>query len=243
MSLIKPAYPLDLRAPGAIEQLIAFHHATFGDSRMDGDDGGDGGAGGSDGGGDGGAGDGGSGNGFPADTPIAEMTPEEQAAYWKHAAQKHEQRNKEWRNVLGGKTSDEVKAELAEADRLRQEQMSDHEKALAEAVKKGRESALSEYGPKMARLAFDAALSHLDKDKRDALLDTLDLSKVITTEGTIDTDKVSAIVSALAPADTANNGGGTDYGAGRRQTKSKSGVDAGADLFAGRKKSSPTNDS
>ena len=178
--------------------------------------------------------------GFPKDTPVAEMKANEQTAYWKHQAKKHETRATEWQTAAGGKTAAEVKAERGELETLRQSQLTDSEKALETAKAEGRAEASAEYAPRMARLAFETALAHVDDDAREILIDSLDLTKVITDSGDIDTAKVKTIAGTLAPADK-ESGRQRDYGAGRRESATKSGVAAGSDMYvASRSKSSTT---
>jgi hypothetical protein len=180
--------------------------------------------------------------GFPKDTPVAEMTAEQQSAYYKHQARKHEDRNREWLAAAGGKTAAEIKAEREELARLRTEKMTDSEKAVEAAKEEGRQAAAREYAPKMARLAFDTALAHVDEEARQVLIDSLDLTKVITDSGDIDTAKVKTIVGTLAPADK-DKGGQRDYGGGRRESAGKSGVAAGSEMYSARTKKSTTNGS
>lgn len=171
--------------------------------------------------------------GFPKDTPVAEMTAEQQAAYWKHRSRTHEDRNAAWQKVTGGKTADEIKAEREELERLRNEQRTESEKAIEEAKKQARASVVAEMAPKLAALAFDAALAHVESDRRKVLIDNLDLSKVITDDGDVDTDKVTQIAAQIAPADK-GEGKGADFGAGRRGGVKSSGTASGADRYAQR---------
>jgi hypothetical protein len=180
--------------------------------------------------------------GFPKDTPVAEMTAEQQSAYYKHQARKHEERNREWLAAAGGKTAAEIKAEREELAALRTEKMTESEKAVESAREEGRQAAAREYAPKMARLAFDTALAHVDEDARQVLIDSLDLTKVITDSGDIDTAKVKTIAGTLAPADK-GKGGQRDFGGGRRESAGKSGVAAGGDMYSARTKKSTTTDS
>lgn len=89
MSTARFTKPIDFTAPGAIQQLLAFHRQTFGDARMEEGAGGDGGAaGGGDGaasGGDGAAGSGAAGAGdagaaatFTWDGKIESLPPDVQ---------------------------------------------------------------------------------------------------------------------------------------------------------------------
>lgn len=165
--------------------------------------------------------------GFPKDTPVAEMKPAEQAAYHRHHARKHEDRNKEWSKVAGGKTPEELAAILKEHGDLKKASLTDGEKAVAEATANGKRAASLALAPQF----FDVALSHVAEDRRKVLIDTIDVSKVITDSGEVDTDKVKTIAESLAPADK-GTGNGSDYGAGRRGGGGqKSGVSAGRSLY------------
>lgn len=181
--------------------------------------------------------------GFPAGTPVDQMASDQQAAYYRHQARKHEDRNKDLLKLTGGKYGDDLKADLDELATLRQSRMTDGEKAVEDAKRTAREDAQREFGPRMARIAFDAALAHIeDDDERSELIDTLNLNSVLTDEGDVDTAKVRRIVTKIAPADKGQGNERHDFGAGRRGVGAvKTGVSAGADLFAARKKSSTTN--
>lgn len=181
--------------------------------------------------------------GFPKDTPVAEMTTEQQVAYYKHQSRKHEERATEYRTAAGGKTAAEVKAGLESADELRRQSLTDQQKAVEDAEKKGREETAREYAPKAARAVFELALKHVeDKDERSEILDAIDVKSVITASGDIDTDKVSRIVARLAPAGKAEERRLRDFGAGDRKVGKTSGVAAGRSLFQERhgKKSETT---
>lgn len=194
-------------------------------------------------GGDPGKSDDGADKGFPAGTPVAEMTAEQQVAYWKDKAQKHEGRNTGLLKVTGGKYGDDLKAELDELAKFREAQMTDAEKAVSKARQDGLAEAQTAFAPKLARLAFETALSHIEDDgERSALIDALNLTSVITESGDVDTAKVRTIAQRIAPTD---KGAGTrrhDYGGGRRGSgAAPTGVKAGADLFAASRNKSTTN--
>lgn len=155
--------------------------------------------------------------GFPENTPVAEMTAQQQVAYYKHQSRKHEERATAYRTAAGGKTADEIKTELEAVETLRREKLSDQERAVEDAKREARESAAREYAPKAARTAFEFALSHLKDEDRTELIDTLDLTKVITDSGDIDTAKVRSIVEKIAPADKDKGNRHFDFGGGRRQ--------------------------
>ena len=131
--------------------------------------------------------------GYPDDTPVAEMTAEQQAAYWKHMARKHENTAKARRDY------DDV---VAERDELKRATMTDGEKALAEARNRGRAEALTE----AVRVQID---THIDSRVTDT--ETADILKAAVNPstfvdgGTIKTDALTAYLNAvtLAKGDTA----------------------------------------
>lgn len=180
--------------------------------------------------------------GFPKDTPVAQMKPEQQAAYWQHQARKHEDRNKEWQTVAGGKTAAEVKKDLEAAAALAREKLSDHEKAVEDAKTAGRSEAVNEYGPKAVKAALKILLGDMPEAEQEAEIDLLDLSKFIT-DGEVDTAKVRRAAEKIAPA---GKGGDRlrNYGAGDRRTDKTSGVAAGRSLYeerhGGKSKSTTT---
>jgi len=183
------------------------------------------------------------GKGFPENTPLAEMTVDQQAAYWRDKAQKHERRASAYHTAVGGKTADEVRAELEAAATLRQSQLSDAERQLEEARNAARQEAAAQFGNKLVAAEFKAALAHVDGERRDQIIAGLNLSAYLTDNGDVDTDKVSSYAAAIAPAvkDTGNDR--HDFGAGRRgngSSSTKTGVAAGAALFEARKKPTPT---
>jgi hypothetical protein len=217
------------------QALIDFHRRTFGGYKMMAE--GDGGDAGGDKGGDGGkpadkggkAGDEGD-KGFPANTPVTDMKPEEQAAYHRFHGRKHEQRAAEYRQAVGGKSAAEVKAELDELARLRQKDMTPDQRAIEDAKASTRQEVMAEAGAKAAKTALQLALRHLPVADRDASIEILNMSSFLTESGEVDTDKVIAAAERIAPA----RGTGRNYdigGGSRGGSGGKSGVQAGAAMF------------
>lgn len=201
-----------------------------------------------DGGGD--SGDGGAGSGddkaggsdasrdFPANTPVANMTPEQQAAYWRTQAQKHEGRNKDLLAITGGKYGDELKNVLDAGEQARRDKLSADERALEDARRTTREEVAREYGPRSVRAAFDLLLGDMPEQDRNAEIDLLDLSKFLTSDGSVDTDKVRRLAAKIAPADKGQGNQQRNYGQGKHGAGQSTGLAAGADMYAaGRKKS------
>lgn len=147
----------DLRGPGGLTpaQLIAFHRIHFGSACMGPDDPPAGGNNGNQGAGDAGENGGGQNppadppadppaenNGYPENTPIKDMSAEQQAAYWKDKAQKHEST---WRGVIDKNlTPDQIlgmQKRLADHERAA---MGEQERAIQDAREAGRNEAREE---------------------------------------------------------------------------------------------------
>lgn len=178
--------------------------------------------------------------GFPPNTPVAEMTLEQQVAYHKHQARKHETRASEYRQALGGKTAAEAQAEL---EQLRRDKMTAEERAIEDAKRQARDEATREYAPQSVRTAFDLLLGDMPEEERNAEIELLDLSKFLTSSGAVDTAKVRRAAERIAHTDKGSgNGQQFDFGAGRRGgTQPDAGVSAGASRYAARKqKSAPS---
>lgn len=180
---------------------------------------------------------GGSDKGYPAQTPVAEMTAPQQAAYWRDKARTHENRATEYRTAVGGKTADEVRTEL---DTLRREKMTADERAIEDAKRTERESVAREYGPRSVRTAFDLLLGDMPEQERNEEIELLDLSKFLTSDGNVDTAKVRSHAAKIAPAAKGSGTGTRDFGQGKRGGSAASGTSAGADMFAARKSKSTT---
>jgi hypothetical protein len=182
--------------------------------------------------------------GFPKDTPVAEMTAEQAAAYHRHQSRKHEGRAKNWQDQFPGKTPAEIKAIVDKAEADRRNTLTLDQKTLEDAQAEARRSALAEIGPKAVRSAFDLLLGDMPDTDKAEVLDTLDLSKFLTSDNEVDTAKVKSHVARLNPADKAPRR--RDFGAGPRRTDKSSGTKAGRDLHAerrGKKTTTSTSDS
>lgn len=75
--------------------------------------------------------------GYPDGTPLAQMTLEQQNAYWKHKARKHENTAKEYRDGL---TADQAQSLREELDALKAEKLSDGEREFNQAVTDAKQS-------------------------------------------------------------------------------------------------------
>lgn len=99
--------------------------------------------------------------GFPADTPIRDMTPEQELAYWRHQAREHERKwqTAERTDPAAAKTAAELRdlrRKAAEYDKHVESQKSEQQK-LTEAAEKARKEA-ADTAAELARMK--AAVKH-----------------------------------------------------------------------------------
>ncbi len=160
-------------------------------------------------------------NGFPEATPIADMTPEHQAAYWKHQSRKHED---------AAKARADYEAVKAERDQLKAATLTDTEKAIDEARKDERAKAETETAAKfqasLVRTKLEAALvaRRFPVDKAGAQVEFIDHTKFLTPAGDIDADKVKQYAEGIVPG-----GQWPDMGGGRRGAGTAPAGQAGRD--------------
>ena len=234
---------IDITAPGGIAALLAFHRAHFGDARMDADGDGDG----SDGDGDGSDGDGDGSkvnkSGFPDNTPVAKMTVEQQANYWKHQARKHEDRVK----AFGGLTPEQLtqlREKAEKHDKLEYDLASDHEKAITDARTAAAAAAAAMFVPQIVNAQLDAAAARkgVSGEALAKALEFVDHEKFLNDDGAIDAAKVQSFVDGIAPAKGTQPKGPslTGHSAGGGSGRGSS-VAAGREMWAERHKKTTTS--
>jgi hypothetical protein len=167
---------------------------------------------------------------FPANTPVAEMSVEQQAAYWKHQSRQHEGRVK----AFGDLTPDAAREALAERDRLKNEKLTADERAVEAAKAEGATPWKTALAYERVNNALERALAGRVPDTA-ALLE-LDRSTFVNADtATANTEAIAAWVAAHStePAQQKKN---PPLGQGReRGTDGPSkGSKAGRDLFADR---------
>lgn len=186
-------------------------------------------------------------DGYPANTPLAQMTAEEQVAYWKHQARKHEDRVKSMADY------DQLRQTADEYQRLVEASQTEHERAVAEARRQGHAEALAAAGGQLVeQWVRAAAAGRLPTESVNALLEGLDRTRFLSRDGGVDTDRVYAFVNSLAsvaaPATVlAQQGapvqpaapaaapvvtptGGPDFGQGHPSSSRPSGLEAGREI-------------
>lgn len=143
--------------------------------------------------------------GFPPNTPVASMTPEQQAAYYKHEAKKAQKLEKE-RVAAAEQAAAKVRQELDEARRA---QMDDQARALDDARKAGESDAVKRYAGMIVTEAFRGLLAArgivgVDGQPDDARIDILVKAlspdgRYLKEDGHVDRDALAALVDAIAP--------------------------------------------
>lgn len=170
-------------------------------------------------------------HGYPANTPVAEMSAEHQAAYYKHHSRLWEARAKENRNT---------------AERLRQEQenapvndRSDEVNTLRQQI----ESLRAQQDDERFSMAFSTAVQQAGAPHLETLKSTLNRDMFRDEDGRIDTAKVSEYVRSLAPTHAAPQqpqaAPGLPRGFSQTATTEKGSAAAGHELYANYKKNNP----
>jgi hypothetical protein len=179
--------------------------------------------------------------GFPANTPVAEMTPPQQVAYWKYQSRRHEDRVKAMSDY------DTLKADHAKYQDLVAASQTEHEKAVTAALQQGRTEAIAETGDQLVEAYIRAVVGdRAAEDVVTTVIDGTNLSK-FHSAGKVDAAKVHAFVNTFAPAAPAAPPvtdpaapppapapapprGPTDFGQGQPTTAKPSGLDAGREI-------------
>lgn len=172
--------------------------------------------------------------GFPEGTPVASMKPDEQVAYWKHQARRHEERAKTF-DGLTPEAFAELRTKAERHDALEHEMLSDKEKAVLEAQKAATAETLKSVTPKLVAAEFKAAASgRIEAERLKEILEPLDLSKFLTAKGDVDEAKVASYVEGIAPAAPGPRRGPSSVGLGNRQHSGGNPGDQGRAMAAKR---------
>ena len=172
-------------------------------------------------------------HGYPANTPVAEMSAEHQAAYYKHHSRLWESRAKENRDT---------------AERLRQEQANTPVKNQTDEVNSLRqqiESLRAQQDDERFSMAFSAAVKQANAPHLETLKSTLNRDMFRDDDGRIDAAKVAEYVSSLAPTNAVPQqpaaAPGLPVGFSQKTTPEKGSAAAGHELYANYKKNNPVN--
>lgn len=138
--------------------------------------------------------------GFPADTPVAQMTDAQQAAYWKHYSREHEGKAKAFTTL--GVTPEQIQQLQERNAELEKAQMDAGELALKEATDKAaadaRAATEADWKPKLLASQLKSAASQvLSGDQLTEWLDSVDPGKFVGDNGEIDESKVMGKLTAI----------------------------------------------
>lgn len=164
--------------------------------------------------------------GFPAGTPVAEMTVEQKAAYWKHQARKHEDRAK------ASVRAEDHQALKDELEALRQAQLSDQDKALeqakAEAKSAGEAAAAQRYQRELVLARLQIATQ-----QDEGALKYLDHTAFLTDSGEVDADRVAeyAELHRAATPENPSGSGSRDIGKRGSHGGAKPSTQSGRELY------------
>lgn len=185
----------------------------------------------------GGSGSGGSDKdlGFPKDTPLVEMTTEQQLAYWKHHARKHEGVAQSRADYDQQKADAERWRQAQEANKKPDEKLLDQ--ARQEAAEAARREEQAKLAPRLVKAEFkSAAAGKLSKELLDAFLEDVNHSVYLKADGELDTEKIQKRVEALAPKVDQKQQKRTPTHQGYRPADGATSIAAGRDLFESRNK-------
>lgn len=166
-------------------------------------------------------------SGYPANTPVAEMTDKQAAAYWKSKSRQWENRTKGMADYDTLKSTAEQYAKLVEASKT------DAEKAIDAAKADARSEVLREVGSRLVDAEITAASAgRMTDNMRTALLQGLDRTRFLTDSGEVDSEKVKTFVDGIVPANaTPAPAAPVDLGQGKRGSNSTPSLADGVSLY------------
>lgn len=169
--------------------------------------------------------------GFPAQTPVAEMTPEQQAAYWRNESKKQQA------IAESRKDYDDLKGKAAELDRVKAENATEQDKAIDAARREGEVIGAERYLKDAVVGKFQALTGRTDEEVA-ATFEHVDPKSFTDDKGEIIADKLKAFADTFGPkggkADVedpvaaalkrqrqAGGGAGSSIGDKRKQTRER----------------------
>ncbi|MGK9270488.1 hypothetical protein KXR83_05745 [Williamsia muralis] len=163
--------------------------------------------------------------GFPENTPIADMTVEQQLAYFKH----HDRKKADTLSKFGGFTPEQVKQQAEDLEKLRQAQLTADQRAIEDAKTEAANAAKSEAAGTWAPKLLKAVASRfVEGDQLKSFLAVTD-AKAFIKDGEFDDEAVVGHLTGLFG--TANNTSGNQqqrqWGQGGGRPQAQSGRDQG----------------
>lgn len=137
--------------------------------------------------------------GFPAETPIEQMTAEQQAAYWKFQARKHENEAKSRADYDDLKAKADELAQLKAANQTEQERALDE--AREEARRQGENIGAERYLKDAVTSRFQFLTGKSDEDVAKAFAH-VDAHSFVNDEGDLDIDALKEFAGTFGVADS-----------------------------------------
>jgi hypothetical protein len=137
--------------------------------------------------------------GFPKETRVDEMTAVEQAAYWKHQSRKHEKTAKDRADYS------ELKAKADQFDEEQRKSESEHDRKLREAAEAARREGENIGAQRYLRDAIRAdlrATTGKSNDDLKSVMDVIDITKFVNTDGDIDSEKLTSFASQFGVSES-----------------------------------------
>jgi hypothetical protein len=120
----------------------------------------------------------------------------------------------------------EAKDLKARLDELERAQMSEQERAVAEAREEARKETRAEFGSQLVAAEVKvAATGLLAAEQIDTLIEDLNLAKFLSQDGQVDVERVKAFVEGIAPKATDGTQRVPDLGQGARNSSAALGSD------------------
>jgi hypothetical protein len=139
--------------------------------------------------------------GFPAETPLEQMTSEQQAAYWKFQARKHENEAKSRADY------DDLKAKADELAELKAKSQTEQEKALEEArdkaLREGENIGAERYLKDAVMGRFQALTGKSDDDVAKAFAH-VDAHSFVDEKGDLNVAALQEFAGTFGPTDSGN---------------------------------------
>lgn len=167
-------------------------------------------------------------NGFPSETPVAGMTPEQQAAYWRHESKKHQKAHE-------GIDVAKLQADAAELAQLKASTASDTDKLIEDARREGENIGAEKHLKTAVRAKFQLLTGKTDEEVAttfehvDALSFTDDKGEIVAeklkafadTFGPKGGEQEDPVAAALARQRQAAGGGATSIADKRKETRDR----------------------
>ena len=152
--------------------------------------------------------------GFPANTPVAEMTAEQRAAYWRAESKKHQKIADSYTKT--GVSAEDVRAFADKREQDRQAAMSDADRAAEAARAAGRAEAETSHLTSAVEAQVAAMTMRPGEDFAAATarvkgaLEFVDVRRFVDENGVLDANKIQTFAGSLgtsAPAEAPQPGG------------------------------------